>query len=73
MSETETATKLLPCPFCGEDPEIEQIGNDHTKTRKTQIRCPRCSVTMRVGAIANSVAWTRRQVISQWNKRTGTP
>ena len=37
---------MLECPFCGGDPELSFIGNNHTKSRKVRIKCKKCRVQM---------------------------
>ena len=63
------AEKLLPCPFCGGEPEFITIGNDYTKSRKAQIKCKKCIVKRTTGAIRNNLEWCGRKAIEAWNER----
>jgi len=81
MNDNENKTnaptiELLPCPFCGATPNVEQIGNDATRkvrSRKTGIRvkCPTfgCCTEKFVGIIRESFEWATNAVIENWNKR----
>lgn len=60
--------KLLPCPFCGKDPEIKHQGNYHTKSRKFHIICKGC-IKMVVGAITQDNTWCAMSIAKQWNTR----
>jgi hypothetical protein len=63
------ADKLLPCPFCGGEPEFITIGNYHTKSRKAQIECTKCHVRRTTGTIRNDLEWCGRKAIEAWNAR----
>lgn len=63
---------LLPCPFCGGEPALHDIGNSHTKSRSTAIWCTGCHFTKKVGAIVQSLDWTRAKAIEAWNTRADT-
>ena len=60
---------LKLCPFCGETPEIIMIGNDYTKTRKVEIRCPLCRIQRTDAAIKQTHEWLRLKAINKWNER----
>jgi hypothetical protein len=64
------ADELLPCPFCGGEPEFYTIGNEYTKSRKAEIRCTKCMVKRTTGAIRHSLEWCGRKAIEAWNERT---
>jgi|GEM_PF-1757837 len=69
MSSTEK-NDLLPCPYCGcEDIDVKYIGNDHTKTRKVQLKCNSCRITRTDGAIYNDHEWCYETAKKQWNTR----
>lgn len=53
-----TTTNLLPCPFCGTDPEWinEALADDHF-----YLRCPHCQYVMKQDR--------RDKVIGFWNRR----
>jgi len=63
------ADKLLPCPFCGGEPEFYTIGNDYTKSRKAEIKCTKCMVKRTTGAIRQDLEWCGRKAIEAWNQR----
>lgn len=70
----KTDIELLPCPFCGSEPTVEQIGNNATKKRLVAIKCrgkSSCGVEMRVGAIIHDVEWCQKTVSEKWNRRVG--
>jgi len=66
-----------PCPFCGTVPQIEHVGNNHTKTRKVVVRCPSCRVQRTDAGIRLSSEeleeiargnWNQRQPVQQMNE-----
>lgn len=61
MSEPKSAeTKLLPCPFCGGEPQI-----DGDSDRGYYVICDGCGVvTSEYGCLQKADAWTK------WNQRT---
>jgi Lar family restriction alleviation protein len=63
------ADKLLPCPFCGGEPEFITIGNDYTKKRGAEIKCTKCMVKRTTVALRFDLEWCSRQAIEVWNKR----
>lgn len=54
-----TEMKLLPCPFCGSEPELGSFG------RAVTVHCPNenCDVG------AETAADTERAAFEQWNRR----
>ena len=63
------ADELLPCPFCGADPELIFIGNGYTKIRKAQIKCPKCRIQRIDATIKHSSEWVAKAAINHWNER----
>lgn len=61
---------LLPCPFCGEYPEVRLKGNNATKKRSAEMRCIHCNISMVIGAIRNSLEWCESNLKDRWNRRT---
>lgn len=61
--------EMLPCPFCGGQPIITFIGNNHTKKRKVEIKCKSCRVQRTNAAIYNDLQSLAELSINQWNKR----
>ncbi|MBU0847356.1 Lar family restriction alleviation protein [Patescibacteria group bacterium] len=68
------ADKLLPCPFCGCEPELKFICNDifHSRKQKVEIKCSRCSVKMVNSDRQFIIEHMARTVIEMWNKRENT-
>ena len=64
---------LLPCPFCGCAPKIEQRGNDLTTTRRITIKCPSCRIQRTDAALRNNMEWLESVAIAHWNRRTKEP
>ncbi len=61
---------LKECPFCGgQNPVIGQIGNNYTPKRFVYIKCKKCKVKMKVGAIRGSIERCEEVVTKQWNNR----
>ena len=63
-------TDLLPCPFCGNDAELRNKGNEFTKSRSAEVYCRFCHTSQITGAIRNSLGWCIEKAIEKWNKRT---
>lgn len=61
---------LKACPFCGGEPVLTMIGNEHTKSRSTKIKCSDCQVARTIGAIRHSHEWTREKAVAAWNRRS---
>jgi formate dehydrogenase maturation protein FdhE len=61
--------ELLNCPFCGGEPEVSHIGNDHTKTRKIKIKCKKCRCEKVDAAMRFNFEWLEKIVVESWNKR----
>jgi len=61
--------ELANCPFCGSEPTIKHIGNDRTKKRSIEIKCPKCRIKRIDGAIRFSFAWLERVSAENWNQR----
>lgn len=61
--------ELLPCPFCGGDPVIKYIGNEHTKKRRIEIKCSKCRVKRTDATIYNDFEYLERVASEQWNER----
>lgn len=55
--------QLKPCPFCGETPEIYQIG-----LRKIEIKC-KCGITRTQKVLRNTTEWLKNKMIERWNTR----
>lgn len=65
-------TALKPCPFCGGEAEITQVGNEVTRSRGYQVKCLTwgCSTTKRAMVIHHTLEDARGWAIAAWNKRT---
>ena len=66
---------LFACPFCGGDPKLIRVGNDHTRKRSVRIECSTfgCTVKMTVGAIRYSHDWCENVIREKWNRRQPVP
>lgn len=60
----EAAEKLLPCPFCGGNPEIKQTGKN-----KLKIRCKSCQIGVQQAVRVYSLEWLEERMIENWNRR----
>ena len=65
------ADVMLPCPFCGSEPDITFKGNNHTKKRSVTIKCPKCRIQRTDAALRNNHEWCAKVCIEQWNARHG--
>ena len=61
--------KLLDCPFCGAEPSVTHIGNNHTKIRKLIIKCPQCRIKRVDAALKNNFDFLEKVASEQWNNR----
>ena len=67
---TDSSTMdLLPCPFCGTDPDVRFIGNAHTKSRRIKVRCSGCRIERTDAAIRYGFEWLRTVAEKNWNQR----
>lgn len=62
---------LLPCPFCGSEPEILFIGNSYTKSRKVTIKCTNkcCRIERTDATLRHTSEWCAIGCIENWNRR----
>ena len=62
---------LKPCPFCGGEAEINQIGNEHTKSRGFEVKCTAwgCATKKRAMVIRHTLDDARVFAITAWNTR----
>lgn len=68
-TEERITKRLLPCPFCGNIPEVRCIGNNATKSRRIELYCRGCRINRRDGVIRQSVEWLESVVVKNWNQR----
>lgn|SRR5574343_1876697 len=66
--ETKTI-ELKSCPFCGGEPELQHIGNLHTKSRKIKIKCKKCRCQRTDAAIYHDFNWLEDVAAKEWNRR----
>lgn len=59
--------ELLPCPFCGAEPEMVQIGQN-----KIRIKCPECLVEKEQKVLRQTVDWLKGKMVAWWNSRMPT-
>lgn len=62
--------ELSPCPFCGGEPEMRHVGNDHMRKREIEIKCRNCSVKMRHATLRHGFGWLEDIASAAWNQRT---
>ena len=63
--------KILGCPLCGGNATILHYGNSHTKTRKVEIKCRNCNLSLIQKARRFTLEWLEDKVIQTWNTRNG--
>ncbi len=63
--------ELKPCPFCGSDARMTEIGNAHTKSRTVEIKCSNamCRATMVNKAMMHTMRWLAAKSAESWNQR----
>lgn len=61
--------KLLPCPFCGANPEMEIIGNAHTPKRSVVVKCPQCRIKRTDSGIILTIETLAIEATKRWNQR----
>ena len=62
--------ELLDCPFCGGEPKIKHVGNEHTKKIKIEIKCSKCRATKTNAALSRSFDWLEDISADDWNTRS---
>ena len=65
MNKQEQEIKMLPCPFCGGEPEIEQTGKNQLK-----LKCKSCLIGITQKTLRFSLDWLKEKMIESWNERT---
>jgi len=61
---------LLPCPFCGGEPKVRHIGNDHTRCKSVEISCTDCRVSRIDSARVHGFDWLEEITAKFWNNRS---
>lgn len=63
--------QLKPCPFCGAQPELQQVGNYATKKRGFQVVCNTwgCQAKWVCLTISSPLEKAREWAIAAWNRR----
>lgn len=61
--------EVLPCPLCGNEPEVVTIGNNVTKSRKVKISCKKCGLTLIKATFEFWFEKILHYTIKQWNTR----
>lgn len=56
--------EMLPCPFCGGEPEIKQTGKN-----KMTVKCKSCLIGVEQSVLRFSLEWLHAKLIENWNKR----
>lgn len=64
--------ELKPCPFCGGKAEINQIGNEYTRSRGFEVKCLTwgCATKKRAMVIRQPTSKAREFAITAWNTRS---
>ena len=57
-------TKLKPCPFCGGEAELKQIGRN-----KIEITCKSCHVKRTQKTLYKTLDWLKNVMVKSWNER----
>jgi len=63
--------ELLLCPFCGGEPTVKHIGNDHSRVRKLEIACSICRIKRIAATLKHDFEWLEDIEAENWNKRVG--
>lgn len=66
----EEIVDFLPCPFCGEIPEMQHIGNELKKKRSIRVKCRKCRIERTDMAIYHDFNWLEDIAQENWNKRS---
>ena len=61
--------ELLNCPFCGTEPTIKYVGNEHTKRRLIEIKCPECRIKRTDKALRHGFGFLEKAAVEAWNQR----
>lgn len=61
--------RLKPCPFCGGEPDLQHIGNEHLKKRAIKIKCKQCRCQRTDAAIYHGFNWLEEVAAKNWNQR----
>jgi len=61
--------QLLNCPFCGDEPTVEHMGNSLTKKRSIIVKCKGCRCTQKNSAMLYGFSWLEDLVVKKWNSR----
>ncbi len=66
-------TILLSCPFCGGEPKKTFIGNDHTRSRKVEIKCTKCFTKQVTATLRYGFEQCEEWANEKWNARFTLP
>ena len=69
---TQKIISLLPCPFCGSNPEMKFIGNEYTTKRSVKIICNECRISRTDSALKFGFEWLENVAAEYWNARRNT-
>lgn len=62
---------MLSCPFCGGEAKKTFIGNNHTKSRKIEVKCTKCFTKQVTATIRYGFDKCEEWANEKWNSRVG--
>ena len=62
---------VLPCPLCGEEPEVVTIGNDACKSRGVRVTCKGCTLKLEQRTLKKGFEYAFLFTLTKWNRRAG--
>jgi hypothetical protein len=62
---------MLSCPFCGGEAKKTFIGNNHTKSRKIEVKCTKCFTKQVTATIKYGFDKCEEWANEKWNSRVG--
>ncbi len=62
---------MLSCPFCGGEAKKTFIGNNHTKSRKIEVKCTKCFTKQVTATIRYGFDQCEKWADEKWNSRVG--
>ena len=71
---SDNEIELLPCPFCGSDPQVVYTGNDLRESRAVTIQCSNsgCRISRTDRTLRKTFSWLEDIAVNGWNMRVNT-